>query len=178
MRADGLRRQDGGRLARGFIHAAELVKKRFRSVAERRGFAATQLVMSWHEVVGEEIASISEPINVAFDPRREEVTLTLLSSGAYAEQVRLSAPVILERVNSAYGYKAVERIRVTQSWKGRRAKSQAERRDEEPRPNAHATDWISPESLGGIQDEELKKALTELGNFICAKSELDNKDPQ
>ena len=168
-------RQDSGRLAKGFTHAADLVKNRFRSEAERRGFAATQLLTSWREVVGEEFASMSEPIEIAFDARKGEVTLTVLSSGAYAEQVRMSTPILLERVNAAYGYKAVERIRVTQSWKGRRAKTQAERKRQTgpPRLKSGESEWTLPESLGEIQDKELKEALTQLGSLICANPDTE-----
>ncbi|MCY4005298.1 MAG: DciA family protein [Rhodobacteraceae bacterium] len=160
------------RVAKGFIHAGELIRKHFTHESDRKRIAATLMMSSWEEVAGTDIAAISEPIDLAFDTKTQLVTLTLLATGAFAEQVRLSAPYILRRVNSTYGYKAVEKVRVTQSWNGQRARSQAERQKTKYPPELPEKRRIPADQFDDIDHQELRDSLTELGNFVYAKAEI------
>ncbi|MCY3879142.1 MAG: DciA family protein [Rhodobacteraceae bacterium] len=170
MKPKRSKRQDEPRRARGFAHASEFIMRNFRTAAEKRGFASTRLLTAWKEIAGAEIARSSEPVDVRFDPRTETVTLTLLTTGAFAEQVKMSVPVIIERVNAAYGYKAVDRIRVSQTWKGMRAK----RLSTPPKPGeARRLQELIAESpaidLSGIEDAETRCSLAEFGSLIHAR---------
>lgn len=153
------------------------VKKYLTTTNERQNFATTRLTSHWVEMVGEEIASMSEPVDLFFDRQNGEVTLTLLSTSVYAEMVRMSIPNILARINSAYGFKAVGRIKVTQTWKGQRAQPKSQH--DQPakiKKQAEATEMLIPKSLTDIEDEQLRDSLIELHLSISAREESYKKE--
>ncbi len=160
------------RHAKGFTHAAAFVKGRFRTAAAKRGFATTRILTHWPEVAGPEIAAMSQPMAVKFDKAKRESILTLLTTGAFAQQLSMSGPVIVERVNAEFGYRAIDRVRVTQSWKGHKAKPAAV-----PQPDARQTnplesaDLPAAEIVNEIEDAALRKSLSELGRNIVGRSE-------
>ena len=162
------------RIDKGFVHLGTFLKTRLKTESERKNFAVTLLLTSWEEVVGAEIASISEPVKISFDEKLGKTMLILLASGAFIEQVRLSGPTILERVNISYGYKAIETIKVTQTWKGRRAQTQAERK-EKFNQQIVEKEYISLDSLGEFHDEGLKKNLIKLGNLVYSRAKNNNR---
>lgn len=169
--------QEKDRHAKGFTHAAAFVKGRFRTAAAKRGFASTRILTHWPEVAGAEIASMSQPMAVAFDKKTCENILTLLTTGAFAQQVSMSAPLILERVNAEFGFRAVDRIRVTQSWKGQWAKPAAVQKSGERQPNPSAPkDRLAAEIVDGIEDAALRKSLAELGRHILGRSGQNKGD--
>ena len=163
--------QEKDRHAKGFTHAAAFVKGRFRTAAAKRGFASTRILTHWPEVAGAEIAAMSQPMAVRFDKAKRENVLTLLTTGAFAQQLSMSAPLILERVNAEFGFRAVDRVRVTQSWKGQRAKPaallQPVARQTDPPGSA---DLLSAEIVHEIEDAALRNSLSELGRSIVARS--------
>lgn len=163
--------------AKGFAHVSSFVKRYLTTTNERQNFATTRLTSHWVEMVGEEIASMSEPVDLFFDHRNEEVTLTLLSTSVYAEMVRMSIPNILERINSAYGFKAVGRIKVTQTWKGQRAQSKSQHdRPAKVKKQTPATEMLIPKSLTDIEDDQLRDSLIELHRSISAQEDSYEKD--
>lgn len=160
------------RHAKGFTHAAAFVKGRFRTAAAKRGFASTRILTHWPEVAGPEIAAMSQPMAVRFDKAKRENILTLLTTGAFAQQLSMSAPVILERVNAEFGFRAVDRVRVTQSWKGQKARpavvQQPGARQTNPPESTHRP---SAKIVDEIEDPALRKSLSELGRSIFGRSE-------
>lgn len=171
------RKQGGTRLAKGFTHAGEIVNRRFKTEAGKRGFAVTRLLTAWPEMVGEAFALMSEPVELTFEPQNDTVTLILLSPGVYAEQVRMSIPNIRDRVNSVYGYEAVQCIKVAQSWKGRRARTQAERKEStNSLTDLSCRSRVPLETLDEVSNEKLKKSLFELGSLIYAKTQKDGEE--
>ena len=167
------------RHAKGFTHLGTFVKKNLLSKTDRLNFATTRLMTHWVEFVGEELASMSTPVDLHFDRKGGEVTLTLLSTSSHAELVRLSTPNILERINSSYGFKAIGRIRVTQAWRGNHAKSK------DPFDTTKKVETLIeipdiqvPKILADVEDERLRNTLIELGRSIAAREEARKRDSQ
>lgn len=100
---------------RGFRSATDLVARRVRAVAQKRGFSESRLLTHWAEIVGHEIATMAWPVSVKYGYGHFGATLTLLTSGACAPVVALHEARIRESVNACYGYTAIGRVRVTQT---------------------------------------------------------------
>lgn len=165
-------KQEEDRHAKGFTHAAAFVQGRFRTAAAKRGFASTRILTHWPEVAGAEIAAMSQPMAVRFDKAKHESVLTLLTVGAFAQQLSMSAPLILERVNAEFGFQAVDRVRVTQSWKGEKAKPAAlQQPGARPTDPPQSADRLSAEIVDQIEDAALRKSLSELGRTIAGRSQ-------
>lgn len=141
--------------------------------ARRRGFATADVIALWAELVGPGYADCTQPERLTW-PRRlgnggedefEPATLVVRCSGARALLFQHEVPVIIERLNAAFGYAAIGRIRIVQrpidtGRTGRRARSRRLRPDEEAHIRA---------VVGDIGNEALRDSLARLGAAIRAR---------
>jgi hypothetical protein len=132
---------------------------------KRHGFASTEIVTHWADIVGAEIAAHSEPIKITW-PRQgdaeepEPATLVLRCEGPAVLEIQHLADVIVERINRFLGWRAISHIALRQAPLTRRSK----RRLPAP-PDAGEARRIA-ESMTGIADDELRAALGRLGAAV------------
>jgi len=144
---------------------ADLVGPALSAAFKRHGFASTEIVTHWDDIVGAEIAAHCEPIKITW-PRRndaeepEPATLVLRCQGPAAIEIQHLAGVIVERVNRFLGWRAIERVALRQAPLARRAKPQ-------PPP---AIDAAEARRIAGqmtdIADDDLRTALGRLGAAV------------
>ena len=156
---------------RGFSRAATLMQPRIRQASENRGFAVTRLLTHWAEVVGTATAQIATPVNVSYGKGGMGATLTLLTTGAQAPMLEMQKEQIREKVNACYGYRAISRVRITQTApvgfsEGRVAF--------EPAPKQHKTPDPAVQSAAktlsrDVEDDGLRAALAALGANVLSK---------
>ena len=106
----------GKRLARGPVTIGALTERIAKPALGKRGFAGGEILARWSTIVGTELASFAVPLEVKF-PRGKNAGATLLlriSSGAAATMLQLKTPLILERVNGFFGYKAIDKVQAAQ----------------------------------------------------------------
>ena len=132
---------------------------------KRQGFASSELVVRWEEIVGTEIAACAEPIRMvwtrASDPDESPpATLVLRVEGPAAIEIQHQSAVIVERVNRYFGWQALAGIALRQAPLMRR-------RARKPRPviDQHLAETISAR-LADVADEGLRTALGRLGAAI------------
>lgn len=146
------------RRARGFTPTATLLRAQIRKAGESRGFAVTQLLTRWEEVAGPTIAAFCRPVEVKHAKGGLGATLTVLSTGPVAPLVEMRKTEIIDRVNACYGYRAIARLRITQTA--------AQGFSESPAPFAHAPppepDAEALAATEDIADTELRLALATL----------------
>jgi hypothetical protein len=184
-------KKDGGR--RRQWHASplgELVTGALTAVCRKRGFASATLAVHWPDIVGARTAAHTEPDRMIW-PRREKpsersgggATLVVRADAAVAVVLQHDAPRLIERVNAAFGWPVVERIKFTQV--GRRAPRPAP-----PAPPAAATDADRAHALAtltaaavppktGAADapsDRLSAALVRLGANIHARRRAPTAD--
>lgn len=170
--------QRQARRRRGFEPAGALVARDIRSVGERRGFAVARLLTHWAEIAGPEIASRCMPLSVTA-PRGKGglgATLTLLARGAEAPRLAMQEPLIRDRINAAYGYAAIARIRITQTAATGLPGGMAEpgapfaHAPAAPRPEPDPPTRAAARSLAdGVGDPDLRRALSALGAQVLAR---------
>ena len=141
--------------------------------------------MRWPEVVGERLSGLCEPVKVSYaSTHRLGATLVVRAEGARAPEVEHLGPRIIERVNQFYGYRAIDRLKVTQTTgsvtasvcgfaeKAARFTGQAPAAPAEPGPRAQAR---AAEMTSGIQNEALRAALTRLGAHVLSHGQPPDK---
>src|ERR1035441_663190 len=89
-----------------------------------QGFASTEIIARWADIVGTEIAAYSEPMKITWpranttgdmdDGVPEPATLVLRVEGPAALEIQHLSAVILERVNRFFGWQAIGRIALRQ----------------------------------------------------------------
>jgi hypothetical protein len=142
-----------------------LVGRCLADAFKRQGFASSELVIHWEEIVGAEIAACAEPIRMvwtrASDPEESPpATLVLRVEGPAAVEIQHQSAVIVERVNRYFGWQALAGIALRQAPLVRR-------RSRKPRPiiDQRLAEALSAE-LTDIADEGLRTALGRLGAAI------------
>ena len=99
---------------------AELTSEFLADAFKKQGFAATELVTRWKDIVGADIAAHAEPIKLQW-PREvngepaEPATLVLRVEGPVSIEIQHQSAVILERINRFFGWQAVGRIALRQA---------------------------------------------------------------
>ncbi len=111
----GARKPPPIRRMRGFEPAAGLLREPIRKAGESRGFATSKVLTHWAEIAGADLAALCRPVKVSYAEGGFGATLTVLASGAAAPLVQMQLPALRERINAAYGYAAIARIRITQT---------------------------------------------------------------
>jgi hypothetical protein len=148
---------------------AELVDACIAPVLAAQGFAASDIVVGWPEIVGERLAPFCEPVKVQW-PRRpggpdmpsEPATLVVRVESAFALEVQHLAPIIIERVNARYGWRCIGRLAFRQGPVGRDRVAKSSHKPPSPEAVAEAA-----ARLGSFENEGLKEALARLGAGIA-----------
>ena len=100
---------------KGFLQAGSLLEIGLRQSMAKRGFGESRVLTHWAEIVGADIARIAEPLKLNYPKDGFGADLVVLCVGANAPLVQMQIPDIIERVNSCYGYRAITRVKVTQT---------------------------------------------------------------
>jgi hypothetical protein len=142
---------------------AELTTEFMAEAFKKQGFAATELVTRWSDIVGAEIAIHAEPVKLQW-PREgkgeEPATLILRVEGPAALEIQFQSAVILERINRFFGWQAVGRIALRQA-----PLSKARTRPAPPKLDAAEVARVEA-TLGAVTDDDLRAALGRLGAAV------------
>ncbi len=169
---------DNSKRRRGFAQAGRLVERQIRAAGETRGFAVSRVLTHWGDIVGADLAALMHPVDVRYG--REGgfgATLTVLCAGARAPLAEMRKEEVRARVNAAYGYNAIARVRVTQTAAHGFAEAQtafgAVAPDKTPSPQliGQASQTAAP-----IGDAGLRAALETLALNILSRAEPAGKD--
>ncbi len=148
---------------------SELLRATLHESFAKQGFASTELVSRWADIVGIEIAAHSEPMKIQWqraigDATPDPATLILRVEGPMALEIQHLSSVILDRVNRFLGWHAIGRIALRQAPLKR---TEPKRRIAGPDPEAMQK---VADTLPAIEDEALKQALARLGASIKAEA--------
>jgi hypothetical protein len=141
---------------------ASLVPRLTRAAAGRHGFAEAGMVADWAAIAGAEIASHCVPERLDFSRgKRMDGTLHLRVEGAWALAIQHLEPQLVERINSALGYRIVAGIRLHQGPLPNKQKRPM------PAPAQTPVDPAARAALAaqvaGIADSGLRQAVERLG---------------
>ena len=150
---------------------AEAVANVTDAACARRGLAGAAIVTDWPAIVGERLARDSAPLGIRFGPdRRSGGTLLLrVHNGSLALELQHLAPIVIERINAHFGYRAVEKLQLRQV--------------PAPQPKPDSVVDLVPDApnaapsqplpaawstvLARIADPDLRDALTDLADAIA-----------
>jgi hypothetical protein len=143
---------------------ADIARRTLNQAFAKQGFASTELVTRWAEIVGVEIATFCEPERIRW-PRPvggdspEPGTIMLRVEGPAAIEIQHQSAVILERVNRFFGWQAVGDMRLRQAPLTPRKRAAPVARDAAKEAQIAA-------SLTEVADDRLRAALARLGAAV------------
>jgi len=126
----------------------------------KRGLAETRIVTHWPEIVGAELAGSACPEKLS-GRGADGGTLHIRVDGALALELQHLAPLVVERINGFFGYKAVARPRLTQGP----LLARPTRRRTPPPLSAEERQRLD-DLLGPVGDDALRTRLWALGEAI------------
>jgi len=142
--------------------ASEIAKVAAPSLG-KRGFAAAQLITDWAAIVGPAWADKLSPDRLSFPMgERRDGTLRVRVASGLGPEVQHGAPLLLERINSFFGYRAVARLALVQGPPTRLPRPVRRA----PAPLAPAERQALDRRLAVIEDPALRAALRRLGEAI------------
>lgn len=130
----------------------------------KQGFASSELITRWADIVGPEVAAHAEPLKIqwrrpAADEPPEPATLILRVEGPIALEIQHQSGAIIERVNRFLGWHAIGRIALRQAPLHRKPRKQAP-----PGPDPAVTERIA--AALPIEDDALRDAVARLGAMV------------
>ncbi|WP_096703172.1 DUF721 domain-containing protein [Magnetospirillum sp. 15-1] len=139
-----------------------------RPVFGRHGFAGGALVVDWPAIVGSAVASHTLPLSIKFPPKeRTEGTLVVkVDSGAFALEMQHLEPLILERINGYFGWKAVARLKLRQ---GPLPESTTKAKPAPAAPPQPDAPLPAGDRLAQVEDPELREVLERLGRRLAGR---------
>ena len=149
---------------------ADLIEACIGPAFAAQGFASTDILAAWPDLVGERLARFCQPVKLEWPRRRkgedgrpEPGSLVVRVEGVFALELQHLAPVVIQRINAHYGWACVGRIVLKQ---GR--VHQAKRRAPAP-PLDPARRGEVALAVSRIEDEPLRHALDRLGIAVVAQ---------
>ena len=138
--------------------AASLPKISAKAIG-KRGFAEATLITEWDRVVGLRLARVSQPEKLVFPSgQRKNGTLHIRVQGGVATELQHLEPLVVEQINSHFGYGAVGKLRLSHSPL-RQIPPHPKHRRRTPDSKQRA---VLAVNLDEVEDDELREALERL----------------
>jgi hypothetical protein len=143
---------------------AELIDDCLAPALAAQGFAGRSVVTFWPEIVGERLAERTRPLKIDWPRRRnapgetaDPATLVVRVEGAFALEMQQLGPLVLERVNTHLGWRAVGKLVLKQG------------------PDAATLARIAAQ-VAAVEDDGLREALARLGQGIAQRRKAAGND--
>jgi hypothetical protein len=150
---------------------ADLIDDCLAPALAAQGFAGRAIVALWPEIVGERLSVRSRPLKIDWPRRRpapgeasEPATLVVRVEGAFALEMQQLAPLVLERVNTHLGWRAVGKLVMKQGPVEPPAQRKAA-----PPPDPALLAQVARQ-VAGIADPDLREALARLGRGVAQRA--------
>ena len=152
-----------------------LVRRLTQPLFGKRGFADGRIVADWTEIAGPLLARSSLPLRIAYarGKRTDGLLHLKVAPGGFATELQHVEPILIERINGHFGYRAVARLHLVQ---GPLPPLPPAPRPEEPL-DAEAEARLQ-KTLAGITDPGLRTRLESLGRSVLAQQKSSGKLPE
>lgn len=143
-----------------------------RPLAQRRGALFGEILAQWTEIVGERLAEETAPERLTYPGQAGHgATLEIAVSGAEALELQHLAPLVVEKINGFFGYRAVGALKLRQMPRPPKRPSREAAAVLQPRrvgPLDPAAEARLAELLAGVADKPLAQALERLGRSLLS----------
>ncbi len=169
-----------GRKNRAFARpVSELVGKVLEPVIARRTGMTMDLIAAWHSLLSEPLGNCSRPEKIQW-PRRvsdedpfKPATLVVACEGPQAVFLQHETGIIIEKVNTFFGFTAIDRIKIVQKPVRLHDNSDKQARAQKlDNGEAHRLEAILEE----VDDDILREKLRRLGSGMILKQRRSDEN--
>lgn len=154
---------------------ADLIDDLLAPALAAQGFAGRAIVSLWPEIVGERLALRTRPLKIDWPRRRpapgeasEPATMVVRVESAFALEMQQLAPIVLERVNTHLGWRAVGKLVLKQGPVEAPVPKRA------PPPLDPGIAARVEQQVAGVADPDLRASLERLGRHVAQKQSEQN----
>lgn len=155
---------------------AELIEGCIAPSLAAQGFATSDILIAWPEIVGQHLASFTQPMKLdwprrrsGYDPdeRPQPASLVVRVESAFALELQHLAPQVIEKVNTYFGWKCVGKLVLKQGPVLREEKKPV------PRPALSSEEHGRIDTaISEVDDEALREALHRLGENVLSTNKI------
>lgn len=142
-----------------------------RKMLGKKAFAEADVICNWEEIAGTELAAFSVPSKIEFKKgeRTGGILWIEVAGGAFALEISLKSKVLMEKVNTFFGYDAVKSLKIVQNPSVNIKVKQDIHNPEKILVTKEEETYIKALSEG-VQNPELGEALKRLGCAVAANN--------
>ena len=160
------------RTANGLTNFAKTVNPLLRQLLGENGMVLLELLNSWNEIVGTNIADYCLPQNISFNKNERTDGCLHLSvpAGAFAMEIQQNQRQIIEKINSFFGYPAVSKLKINQTGnpeillKGKKNTDKMKKMVVTKEEESYITELIKD-----IESDELRQSLKKIGRAVFSR---------
>lgn len=137
----------------------------------KQGFAMADLIVKWPHIIGERLAAICQPKRLVF-PRGQRLNgvLHCQALGAWALELQHQSPLVIERINSYFGYQAVIKISLSQGYFDSVWRTEKTSKNEQQGWASVKLDPQLDTKLTRIENAELREVMQSLAQQVTFKN--------
>ena len=128
-----------------------------------------ELLSSWKLIVGDDIAQYSLPQKLSFpkDERSNGCLTIMVPAGAFAMEIKQNETRIITKINTFFGYPAVDKIKILQNGTPENFLTPKKPIDKVKKTvvSAEEESYIT-ELVKGIERDDLREAVERLGRAV------------
>lgn len=140
---------------------SECVEKIARPALKTQGLAGSRIISEWGSIVGGRLAGHCLPQKLAFPAgKKSGGTLSIAVENGFAIELQHAQPIILERLATYFGYRAVARIVISHTYV-----PEVENKKKPPVKKVLPRSAI--QLAAGVEDAELREALMGIAKTLA-----------
>jgi len=140
------------------------LEKIIKPIALKNGFNEVRIFSCWKNIMGSKLYSQVKPIKL-----KNKILHVMVQNSAVATDIAFKSPILIEKINQFFGYKAVEKITTLQK---RFNESDENKHKAAAKPDQGC--FVRAEAMcNDVKDEKLKKTLIDFMALI-EKETIDN----
>lgn len=151
-----------------------IVEDLSKKLLGKKGLVEIDIILNWNKIIGQELSSFTFPQKISFSNKKRSdgcLYITVIS-GALALELKYKEKIIIEKINSYFGYNAISKLAFEQNpsffntLKENNINSFEERK-QKPLVTKEEESYIE-EITKDLENEKLKEILTKLGYEIIS----------
>ena len=149
---------------KGLKSLGDMLSNIAKPILGKRGFVEADIIMKWQEIVGKELSEVTRPQKIVFARGKRDggVLHIITKGGGEALLLQHREKMVINRINTFFGYRAVERISIVQGYFTENNNDDiVEKIDFDDETILKAKDFAKD-----IKDDDLATALENLGKAV------------
>lgn len=153
----------------GLSNLTQEIKKLTQPILGKRGFVQVELLSHWNDILGEELSYGIKPVSISFSGKeRTNGTLKVRTAGgAFALLFEHQKGLVIEKINTYFGYPAITQIKIEQNGLRINSSPQIEQQNVWPLDQEEIEKLV--QKVSHIEDDELRKKMLDIGIQLIQK---------